>query len=217
MVSLEAAAKYLYCRTLGIAARSEQPYATHIPVLVGLAAAFLPQRLVEFGSGDFSTLTFLNEMVFPSLIGLSSYENNLSWNQRMEAKLAGNPRVNLHFFEGRMRDAVSTASLAEADVIFIDDSPSGWERAHTVAAVAQACGERPITIVHDYDLPAIRVACRKFEHRFPFTHFTPQSCAVWNGNRHRKALLESVAHRLEQHASLLSVTDAGGWAKVFCA
>ena len=217
MTSLEAVAKYLYCRTLGIAARSEQPYATHIPVLVGVAAAFLPKRLVEFGSGDFSTLAFLDETAFPSLVQLSSYENNLSWVRHMETKLAGNPRVDLRFFEGRMRDAVSTANLAAADLIFVDDSPSGWERGHTLAAVAQSCRKRQLTIVHDYDLPGIRVACRKFEHRFPFTQFTPQSCAVWNGDQPSRGLLESVAHRLEEYAAHLSVTDARGWARIFCA
>ena len=216
MSSLETLVKYLYCRALGIVARCEQPYATHIPVLVGVAAACLPERLVEFGSGEFSTLAFLDETVFPSLLHIESYENNLCWMEKLEAKLAGNPRVAFRFFEGRMRDAVSDANLAAADLIFIDDSPSGWERAHTVMEVARTCRERPITIVHDYELPGIRVACRKFEHRFAFTPFTPQSCAVWNGNPHRRALLESVAHRLEENASRLSVTDARGWAKVFC-
>ncbi len=213
---LKTFAKYLYCRALGIVAQSEQPFATHIPVLVGVAAACLPQRLVEFGSGNFSTLAFLDETVFPSLRCVESYENNLYWMQQMEAKLAGNPRVACRFFEGRMRGAVSTANLAAADLIFMDDSPSGWERSHTLIEVARKCGERPITIVHDYELPTIRLACRMFEHRSAFTTFTPQCCAVWNGNPHRKALLESVAHRLDENASRLSVTDARGWAKVFC-
>jgi len=84
-----------------------------------------------------------------------------------------------------------------------------------VKEVARICHEHPITIVHDYELPALRIACRKFEHQVEFTTFTPQSCAVWNGNPHRRALLESVAHRLEENASCFNVTDAGGWAKVF--
>jgi len=180
-----------------------------------VAAACHPQRVVEFGSGDFSTLTFLDQAVFPSVLRVESHENNLDWMQQMQAKLAGNPRVAYRFFEGRMRDAVSGADLAAADLIFIDDSPNGWERAHTVKEVARICRERPITIVHDYELPALRVACRKFEHRVEFTTFTPQSCAVWNGNPERKALLESVARRLEENASCLSVTDARGWFTVF--
>jgi hypothetical protein len=216
MLSFEAAAKYLYCRTLGIVARSEHPYATHLPVLVGVASAFRLERVVEFGSGDFSTLTFLDQVVFPNVLRIESYENNLEWMQHVQARLAGNPRAVCHFFEGRMRDAVCRADLAAADLIFIDDSPSGWERAHTIKELAREYLERPMTIVHDYDLPAIRVACRKFEHRFPFTFFTPQSCAVWNGDRHRRTLLEGVAQRIHEHAFRLSVTDARGWAKVFC-
>ncbi len=215
MPSLETVAKYLYFRALGTVARNEQPFATHMPVLVGVAAACLPERLVEFGSGNFSTLAFLDEAVFPSLLRIESYENDLYWMQQTEAKLAGNPRVAYRFFEGRMRDAVHGADPAAADLIFIDDSMSGWERAHTVREVARNCGERPITIVHDYELPAVRLACRRFEHRFAFTTFTPQTCAVWNGNPHRRALLERIAQSLEENASRLSVTDARGWAKVF--
>ncbi len=214
-MSLETFAKHLYFRAIGTVARCEQPFATHIPVLVGVAAACLPERLVEFGSGNFSTLALLDKGVFPSLLRIESYENDLNWMQQMEAKLAGNPRVSFRFFEGRMRDAVSGANHAAADLILIDDSLSGWERAYTVKEVARTCGERPITIVHDYELPGIRLACRKFEHRFAFTQFTPQCCAAWNGKHHRKALLERVAQRLEENASRLSVTDARGWAKVF--
>ena len=215
MLSFEALAKYLYCRALGIVARSQQPYATHIPILVGVAAACLPQRVVEFGSGDFSTLTFLDQTAFPSVLRVDSYENNLEWMQRMQLKLAGNPRAAYHFFEGRMRDAVSRADLAAADLIFIDDSPTGWERAHTIRELARIRPERPITIVHDYDLPAIRVACRRFEHRFAVTAFTPQSCAVWNGSPDRRILLESIARGLQENVAHLSVMDTRGWFTVF--
>jgi hypothetical protein len=212
---LKSLAKYLYCRALGIVARSSQPHATHIPVLVGVAAAVLPQKLVEFGSGNFSTLAFTDETAFPSLVHVESYENDRLWMQRMEAKLAGNLRVACRSFEGRMRNAVSGANLASADLILVDDSLSGWERSLTLIEVARNCGERPITIVHDYELPTLRLACLKFERRFAFATFTPQCCAVWNGNPHRKTLLESVARKLEENASRLSVTDARGWAKVF--
>jgi hypothetical protein len=215
MLPLKTLAKSVYCRTLGIGARSEQPYATHLPVLVGVAAACRPERLVEFGSGDFSTLAFVDESVFPSLLQIESYENDLHWMRHMEAMLANTRRVTCRFVDGRMRDAVPGANLGAADLIFIDDSKSAWERAYTVRQVARLCGEGPITIVHDYELPAIRVACRKFEHRFAFPHFTPQSCALWNGNSCRKAWLENVAHSLKENALRLSVGDARGWAKVF--
>jgi hypothetical protein len=171
--------------------------------------------VVEFGSGDFSTLTFLDQVAFPSVLQVDSYENNLEWMRRVQAKLGGDPRAACHFFEGRMKDAVSGGVLSAADLIFIDDSGSGWERAHTVKEVARTCGERALTIVHDYDLPAIRLACRKFEHRVEFTSLTPQSCAVWNGDPQRKALLEGVAQKLAENISCLNVTDARGWGRVF--
>jgi len=211
----KAIAKQLYSRSQGMAPRSEEPFATHIPVLIGVAARSQPRRLVEFGSGNFSTLTFLNEKVFPSVLRVEAYENDACWMREMESKLSGNSRIKYHFFEGRMRNAVSEAGVAAADLIFIDDSANGWERAHTVTEVARACRERPMTIVHDYDIPALRLACRKFEHRFPFTAFTPQCCAVWNGNPGRREFLEDVARRIAEHASSLPVTDAQGWAKAF--
>lgn len=215
MLHLKECAKYLYCRALGIVPRSEQPYATHIPILIGVAAAYLPQRVVEFGSGNFSTMMFLDTNVFPSVRRVESYENNRDWLQRIEGKIAGDPRAACYFCEGRMKDAVSSEKLAAADLIFVDDSMSGWERAYTVKEVARTCSEHPITIVHDYDLPGIRMACRKFEHRFAFTQFTPQTCAVWNGSPQRKRIFETVARRLDENAQRLGVADARRWAGVF--
>ena len=217
MLSLEGFVKRLYFGVLGAVARNEMPFATHLPVLVAVASVCLPQRLIEFGSGNFSTPAFLDQAVFPSVRCIESYENDANWMQQVEMRLAGNPRVSLRFFEGRMRDAVSSTNLAAADLIFIDDSVSGRERAHTVREVARTCGERPITIVHDYELPAIRFACREFEHRFAFPQFTPQCCAAWNGDRRREALLERVTQRLGENANQLGVTDLKGWAKVFLA
>jgi len=205
----------LWVRLIGATSTCEQPHATHIPVLIGIAAACHPKHLIEFGSGNFSTLAFLDETAFPSLSLIESYENDPVWMGQMEEKLAGNPRMAYRFFEGRMRDAVCRANLAEADLIFIDDSSDSWERAHTIREVTPACGERAIAIVHDYELPAIRFACRKFEHRFIFPMFTPQTCAAWNGDARRKQIMDRVARKIEENNTTLKVTDVSGWANAF--
>src|ERR1700729_4424854 len=122
----------IFNRIIDLAPRSIEPYATHVPVLVGVAAALKPKRLIEFGSGSFSTLSFLDDVAFPSLEEVRSYENNEEWFKQIQAKSRGSSRVDLQYFAGDMYRAVAGANVAAADMIFLDDSPSAEERVKTV-------------------------------------------------------------------------------------
>src|ERR1044071_885749 len=47
--------------------RAHNDYATHIPILIGLARLREIRRVLEFGCGRYSTLTFLKASAFPHL------------------------------------------------------------------------------------------------------------------------------------------------------
>src|SRR5439155_25567212 len=47
--------------------RSRMDYATHLPILVGLSQSLKVKRVLELGSGMYSTLTFLDSNLFPEL------------------------------------------------------------------------------------------------------------------------------------------------------
>ena len=168
----------LFEQIICLAKRSNEPYATHVPILVGVAAVCQPERVIEFGSGDFSTVSFLDETAFPSVRRVDSYENDREWFDQVRQKLSSSRRVNIHFVEGEMYKAVCAANPYAADMIFIDDSPTDRARVPTVEEVARSCGAQPVVIMHDNDLWRLRFATQNFEHRISINTFNPQCCIM---------------------------------------
>ena len=205
----------LYHLSIGLGPRSDQPYATHVPVLVGVAAALRPKQLIEFGSGSFSTLSFLDEVAFPSIEQVRSYENNKEWFEQVQQRSRGSSRVHLQYFAGDMYQAVASADVAAADMIFLDDSPSAEERVKTVNVVSRLCGDGPVSVLHDYEMLKLRLVARKFDHCVPFEAFNPQCCAMWNGHPERRPILEDVSRTISLHANDLPLTDIRAWIDVF--
>jgi len=207
--------KRLYDRSIGLTTRAVEPYTTHVPILVGVAAACKPKLLVEFGAGTFSTLSFLDEVAFPSLQRVESYENNREWFEHLQKTLSNRTRINLQFVDGDMYRAVEGANTPDAGMIFIDDSPSAKERAPTVVEVARCCGTEPVVVLHDNDLWRLRLATRKFGNRVSFKIFNPQCCVMWHGHPERRSIFENVSRIIYRHATDISLTDIRAWADIF--
>jgi hypothetical protein len=205
----------LYERSICLAKRSNEAYATHSPILVGVAAAFRPESIIEFGSGDFSTASFVDEAAFPSIRRVDSYENDREWFDQVRQKLSSSRLVNFHFVAGDMYKAVRAANPAAADMIFIDDSSTTRARVSTVEEVARSCGTRPLVVLHDNDQRRLRLATLKFEHRASINTFNPQCCVMWHGHPERAARLQRVGGIIRDHGASIPVTDIRGWAKVF--
>jgi hypothetical protein len=205
----------LYNRCIGLGQRAKDPYATHVPILVGVAAACRPELLIEFGSGTFSTLSFLDDVAFPSLQRVESYENNREWFEQVREEIPLNSRISLQFVEGDMYRAVRNANTSGAAMIFIDDSPTSKARVSTVEEVARECGTKPVVVLHDNDLWRLRLATRKFENRISFDAFNPQSCVMWHGHPERRPALEKVNRIIHRHATIVPLTDIRAWMKIF--
>jgi len=204
-----------YNRSIGLAQRADNPYATHVPILVGVAAACRPKLLIEFGSGTYSTMSFLDAVAFPSVQRVESYENDKSWFDQVRENLPANAPVHLQFVDGEMYQAVPRAKTSDAGMIFIDDSPTADARVPTLEAVARECGTEPVVVMHDYDLWRLRLATRKFENRISFNAFNPQCCVMWHGHKERKPVLEQVKRIIHQHATEIPLTDVRAWIQVF--
>jgi len=171
--------------------------------------------LIEFGSGTLSTLSLVDEVAFPSIQRVDSYENNHEWFQQVRNRLGSDARVVIQFVDGEMYQAVDRANTAQADLIFVDDSPTDKTRVPTVREVSRLCGKKPLVIMHDHDLWRLRLATRNFEHRVSFPAFNPQSCVMWHGHPERKPRVEEVSRIIQQHAPDISLTDIRGWMRVF--
>ena len=202
-------------RRIKLAPRSEDCYATHIPILIGVAAAIRPRFLVEFGSGMHSTLSFLDRAVFPSLQKIDSYENNREWHEQISKSLPADERIKLHLVDGPMHNIVANAQTSDAEIIFVDDSPSAAERVHTVNEVARHCGKNPLVILHDYELWELRIATRRFSNRMAFDAFNPQCGVMWHGNSSPRRSLDQVKTIIARFSNQIPLKDVAGWRAVF--
>src|SRR5215211_1810321 len=87
--------------------RALNDYATHIPILIGLARLREIRNVLEFGCGNYSTLTFLNRSAFPHLERLHSVENDDVWAATIQDTAHNDNRWTLRLVNAEMSEAVS--------------------------------------------------------------------------------------------------------------
>lgn len=153
------------------------PYATHLPVLIGLARVRRIRRVLELGSGIHSTPLFLNKQVYPDLDFLVSLEDDPAWFETVRSAAGHDSRLDL-----RKVAAVSSgipADISEFDLIFVDDSRTCAERTSTIVKVHERIPSG-IVAIHDFEQRSYRRAARLFAHHFVFGSLTPQVGVVWS-------------------------------------
>ncbi len=183
---------------LDIPPRAANPYLTHLPILL-TAAQWRPLTAVlEFGSGEISTQTFLDRTCFPELVRLESYENDPQWAQCIKNHVGDDTRLHLHMVQGEMASAVNEVDLEAFDLIFIDDSTTAQLRSATIRAVATKQPQRAIVVIHDFECLAYRRAAHLFRHSFRFVGQNPNTGVAWNGNQLSRSQLQSLDRRLRR-------------------
>jgi hypothetical protein len=191
--------------------RSENPYATHIPVLMALARLIPIRRVLEFGSGNYSTRTFLNSKAFPDVSTVHSIENDREWAQQISDLLISDPRLQLIVIDSPMSLYVPTIFGWKYELIFIDDSLSAEERAATIKQVAQHSSPNSIIAIHDFEVLEYRRASRHWPHRFKFTGFTPHVGIAWDQAQLDREQLRFLDRLIAANARTLVPDDIDGW------
>ena len=162
------------------APRSENDYATHVPILIGLARMREIRSVLEFGCGRYSTLTFHNRAAFPHLVRLHSIENDISWGETMNEIAKHDERWTLNLVPGDIAPSVSELDLESFDLILIDDSKTTAERAATICAVAKKQPQRPLIAIHDFEVGDYQQAATRFRRRYKFRAYTPKTGLISN-------------------------------------
>lgn len=198
----------------GTAPRASKDYATHIPVLVGLAQHFRIERVLELGCGNFSTPTFLDKQVFPNLRRLVSFDNDESWIERISQKVGHDPRYQPHFIDGPVSSTLFETALERFELVFVDDSTTVEERSQTIRRLSARSPANVLIVIHDYEVNDYRAASADFEHRHTFKAFTPQTGVVWNGNTAWAAQIKSLKIQIQKFARAIEPDDVDGWLKV---
>jgi hypothetical protein len=191
--------------------RSRNDYATHIPILIGLARSHTIRSVLEFGCGRYSTLTFLNRSAFPNLERLQSIENDASWAEALQDSVKDD-RWNLKLVDGEIADSVSDLDLEKFDLILIDDSKTSTQRAATIRAIANQQPQRAGIVIHDYEVEEYRNAAKGFKQRRAFRDYNPQTgvvCNQVNGN------LKPLGQLLKANSKHLDADDVQQWVQAF--
>ncbi len=203
----------LYDRSIGLVRRDPAPYASHLPILVGVSTLVRPSKVVEFGSGECSTVGFTDRKAFPHLKALRSFENDREWHARVVRLIASDSRAEIEFVSGAMADAATPRNLEEANLIFVDDSDVEG-RVATIEAIARLRPRTVPVIVHDYELWRLRRTRGLFEHSFCFALWNPQTAVLWNGRPDWPKGLGALTRLLRQNLSFTPVHDIAKWGHI---
>lgn len=115
------------------------PYASHVQVLNAMLNTHKPKRILEYGSGKYSTELFLSR---PHVEKLTVVETDFEWRRR----LPKDDRLTV-LVEGY-------ANSMNYDLVFIDDGISADHRCRTIRNVLSR--RHPVVVIHDADVPEYR-------------------------------------------------------------
>jgi len=192
--------------------RARNDYATHVPILIGLARLREIKNVLEFGCGYYSTLTFLNRSVFPRLERLQSVENDALWGETLQEVAGKDDRWVLNLVEGEIADAVPNLDLESFDLILIDDSKTSTQRSATIRGTAGQRPQHPWIIIHDFEVEEYRDAARGFVKRYIFKSYNPQTGLVCNNV---DSDIKSLNRVLKANSKSLEPDDVRKWITVF--
>jgi hypothetical protein len=190
--------------------RALNDYATHIPILIGLARLREIRSVLEFGCGHYSTLTFLNTSAFPQLERLQSIENDDAWAATIREAAKPDRRWTLRLVNGEISESISDLDLESFDLILIDDSKTSAQRAATIRAVARKQPQHPWIVIHDFEVDEYRHAAKGFKHRYRLRAYNPETGVLSNSALDLRALDRSV----KQNAKTLEPDDIRAWSNV---
>lgn len=212
---LKSVVKLVKQRLFGPAERATNDYATHLPILVGLARSVTVRSVLELGCGHYSTLTFLNRDVFPDLQSLDSYETDPVWAATIKASIDTDSRSTLNLVDGLIADSLAQTDLEAYDLILVDDSENADERTKTIRTLVDRRPRRPIVVLHDFEVPAYANVAKSFRYGYSFRVFNPETGVVWESAPRNRKTFKQIESVLRQHARKLQPDDVPGWVEAF--
>ncbi len=191
-----------------MAYRHSNPYATHIPILIGFSRVLKIKRVLEYGGGNFSTRLFLNKEVYPEVTGLTVCENDTAWLETVRGIVHndGWPRATI-------LSGIDELPADKYDLVFIDADTES----HKLDLIKLAGKtRRNITVVHDSEhAPYAQAINNSFQRWFSFAAFNPETAIAWNGAEPMTPHQMLVIDMLTKKYSNVDPTDILQWSNIF--
>jgi hypothetical protein len=174
--------------------RAECPYGSHVPVLMICCTVFRPKRVLELGTGHFSTSLFLDRDVCPSVERLHSVENDRGWFDQVRQAYSADDKWEPDMWTGPIHEQIRHLDLLNYDLIFVDDSQDQESRSRSIQAVFAGKPRCPV-VIHDAECWRYRRHVWAHQPYVIFNAFTPQTavCLPSHGPQRRTVLKAKIA------------------------
>lgn len=190
-----------------------EPYATHIPVLIGLARIGSVKRVLEFGMGAYSTFAFLNKKLFPDLAELHSFEDNRTWFEEITSVIEDG-RWKSHLCAPPLSKVVSEIDFQGFDLVLIDDSTTVEDRCNTISEVLKFCDPNTLVVIHDYEQLSYQNAANLWPHKFNFRSLYPNTGVIWDKRKVSRMKLLFLNLTIARHIKLTAYNQYELWLEV---
>ena len=144
---------------------TDDPYASHLPILRAMVASLRPKKVLEFGAGLHSTPFFLQD---PELTRIVSVEADNDWRRRIAFR-CDDQRLVL-----RVDRRVAPEYF---DLVLIDDGTCAAERLETIHFVL--AGPHPPVIIHDAEVPEYATIIKELAINYSIFPTAPDTAVVW--------------------------------------
>ena len=194
--------------------RSASDYATHVPILVGVGCSLRIAKVLEFGAGFYSTLTFLNRSAFPDITSVYSIESDSEWISRVYAAAKDDPRLRIRRVPEPIESILAELDLAEYDLVLVDSSTEAPRRAALIRQLAR----RPspcLVVIHDFEIDLYKQAAKGFLKFVDYSAFNPCTGILWHAKRDGEKRLKDIRRIISRHAKALAPDDIESWTTVF--
>lgn len=188
-----------------------EAFASHLPILIGLAGILRVRKVLELGCGTFSTPTLLSRRCFPHLEKLDSLETERTWIEKAAEIVGRDPRWTPTAVGGSMASCIPDLNLENYDLVLVDDSHSYEERARTIRAIAERKPPTGLYLIHDFEAPVYQTASRKFAYRFTFDALLPNTGANWNQDVINSRHFTELNNKIRSFAQNLKSLDVTAW------
>jgi len=195
--------------------RSLIDYATHVPILVGVGCSLRIAKVLEFGAGFYSTLTFLNRSAFPDITSVCSIESDLDWISRVYAAAKNDPRLRIRHVPEPIESVLAELDPAEYDLVLVDSSTEAPRRAALIRQLARRPTGTCLVVVHDFEIDLYKQAAKGFLKFVDYSAFNPCTGILWHAKRDGEKRLKDIRGIISHHAKTLAPDDIESWATVF--
>ena len=196
--------------------RNATDYATHVPILVGVGCSLGIAKILEFGAGFYSTLTFLNRTAFPGVTSICTIESDSDWISKVYAAAKDDPRLRIRHVPEPIESILPELDLADYDLVLVDSSTEAERRAALIRQLANQSTGTGLIVIHDFEIDLYRRAAKGFLNRVDYSAFNPCTGVLWHAKRDgEKKVLKGIRGIISTHAKALAPDDVESWATVF--